>query len=360
MSQGQPRSKNTHPSQKGPLAGLGGNSSGDWKRRLSAAPERAERQLSLGVLATSGKENEFRLPIHPAHFERVDADLRARMLLEEGYGEKYGVSDEHLAALVAGVASRAEIIAAADVVLLPKPTRADMEALRYGQVLWGWPHAVQDETLTQISIDKRLSVIAWEVMNHWAPNGEFASHVFYENNEMAGYCSVMHAMSLTGVTGAYGRALTAAVIGSGCTARDAVKALASLGVPDITVLTTGEAQAFTSPTSSVTTYHLRRNESDPSRSTAATKDGQVPTAGLLAGADIVVNCVLQDTDAPLMFVTNKELAAFAPGSLIVDVSCDASMGFEFAHPTSFTDPMFTVGDGVAYYGVDHSVSRYLH
>jgi alanine dehydrogenase len=38
----------------------------------------------------------------------------------------------------------------------------------------------------------------------------------------------------------------------------------------------------------------------------------------------------------------------------VDVSCDAGMGFDFARPTSFEDPMFTVGDGVAYYGVDHS------
>ncbi len=30
------------------------------------------------------------------------------------------------------------------------------------------------------------------------------------------------------------------------------------------------------------------------------------------------------------------------------------MGFDFARPTSFDEPMFTVGDGVAYYGVDHS------
>ena len=39
-------------------------------------------QLSLGVLATSSKENEFRLPIHPQHFDRIDADLRARIFLE--------------------------------------------------------------------------------------------------------------------------------------------------------------------------------------------------------------------------------------------------------------------------------------
>ena len=80
----------------------------------------------------------------------------------------------------------------------------------------------------------------------------------------------------------------------------------------------------------------------------------MPTAELLARHDIVVNCVLQDTDAPLMFVSDTELGHFAPGTLFVDVSCDAGMGFECARPTTFDQPMMTVGDRVAYYGVDHS------
>lgn len=42
--------------------------------------------------------------------------------------------------------------------------------------------------------------------------------------------------------------------------------------------------------------------------------------------------------------------------MIVDVSCDAGMGFSWAKPTSFTDPTFTVGDGIHYYAVDHSPS----
>ena len=80
----------------------------------------------------------------------------------------------------------------------------------------------------------------------------------------------------------------------------------------------------------------------------------MPTAEFLAQHDIVVNCVLQDTDAPLMFVSEDELDAFRPGSLIVDVSCDLGMGFDCARPTTFEEPMFVVGDGVSYYGVDHS------
>ena len=57
-----------------------------------------------------------------------------------------------------------------------------------------------------------------------------------------------------------------------------------------------------------------------------------------------------------MFVTNEDLDLFQRGSLIVDVSCDEGMGFEWARPTSFDEPMFTVGAGVHYYAVDHSPS----
>ena len=310
--------------------------------------------LRLGVLANSSKENEFRLPIHPQHFDRIDADLRGRILLEHGYGDRYGVSEDHLVRQVAGMGSRAEIIANSDVVLLPKPTLADVRHLRDGQVLWGWPHAVQDPQLTQISIDKRLTLIAWEAMNHWTPSGTFVVHVFHMNNELAGYSSVLHAMTLTGSTGHYGRHLTSVVIGFGNTARGAVTALHALGVHEVTVLTMREVTAVASPIPSVVLDHMDRTEDDPARTVVQTDTGPLPTATFLAGYDIVVNCVLQDTDAPLMFVADTDLTSFAPGTLLVDVSCDAGMGFEFARPTTFEEPMVTVGDGVAYYAVDHS------
>jgi alanine dehydrogenase len=211
---------------------------------------------------------------------------------------------------------------------------------------------VQDVELTQIAIDKRLTLIAWEAMNHWTANGDFVVHVFHMNNEMAGYCSVLHALTLRGTTGHYGRRLKAAVIGFGNTARGAITALQALGVQDIVVLTMREVTAVASPIPSVVIGHLSRLPGG--RTAVATRAGAVPAAEFLAGYDIVVNCVLQDTDRPLMFVTDAELAAFTPGSVLIDVSCDAGMGFECARPTSFDAPMLEVGDGVHYYGVDHS------
>jgi alanine dehydrogenase len=314
-------------------------------------------QLSLGVIARSRKPDERRIPIHPMHLTRIDPDLRERMYLESGYGERFGVPDEQLIPHVAGLLPRHGLVADCDVLLLPKPVPRDLAELREGQVLWGWPHCVQDEEITQLAIDRRLTLIAFEAMNHWSADGEFVLHVFHKNNELAGYCSVLHALELIGTTGDYGRRLRAAVIGFGATGRGAVTALNAHGVHDVDVLTQRGVSAVASPIPSTRIVHFEADPADPTRSIVLADDGPMPMAMFLAGHDIVVNCVLQDTDQPLMFVDGADLAAFAPGSVIVDVSCDEAMGFSWARPTSFAEPMFTVGDNVSYYAVDHSPSH---
>jgi alanine dehydrogenase len=313
-------------------------------------------RLSLGVMARSLKENERRLAIHPLHVERISADLRERVYLEHGYGARFGVPDEHLAACVAGLRTRAELVAECDVILLPKPQPADLREMREGQVLWGWPHCVQDEEITQLSVDRRLTLIAFEAMNYWSAGGSFRLHVFHKNNEMAGYCSVLHALELAGMTGEYGRRLRAAVIGFGAAGRGAVTALNAHGVNDVDILTHRDINAVASPIHSARMVHFEQDADNAGRCRALCESGPVPLAAFLAGHDVVVNCVLQDTEAPLMFVTSADLDAFMPGSLIVDVSCDAGMGFSWARPTTFAEPMFTIGHNVRYYGVDHSPS----
>jgi alanine dehydrogenase len=315
------------------------------------------QQLSIGVLAHSRKANERRLPIHPAHFSRIDRRFRPRIFVEHGYGAEFGATDDALAELVGGIRTREQLIAACDIILLPKVQAEDLTELNVGQVVWGWPHCVQDAALTQIAIDRRLTLIAFEAMNHWQPDGGFGLHVFHKNNEIAGYCSVLHAMQLAGITGSYGRRLRAAVIGFGATARGAVTALNAHGVDDVRVLTNREIAAVGSPIHSTQIIQMGHDPDTPERVWADTPDGgPIPVARVLADNDIVVNCVLQDPGAPLVFLTEDDLASFAAGSLIVDVSCDVGMGFSWAHPTSFTHPIIEMANGVHYYAVDHSPS----
>lgn len=310
--------------------------------------------LSIGILGQSSLENEYRLPIHPSHFQRVLADTAASLFIETGYGEKFDVSDDELAPHVGGVLGRAELIARCDVILAPKMQPEDLAELRDGQTVWGWPHCVQDVEIAQLAIDKRLTLIAFEAMNHWNSDGSFGLHVFHKNNEIAGYASILHSLELMGATGTYGRKLTAAVIGFGATARGAVTALNALGIHDVRVLTMRSVAAVAAPIHSA---HMVQIDHEDDSSFAITEDeGRVELAAFLAESDIVVNCTLQNPEDPLIYLTVEDLDAFRPGSLIVDVSCDAGMGFSWAQPTTFEAPMFEVGNRVHYYAVDHTPS----
>ena len=300
-------------------------------------------QLSLGVMARSLKENEHRLPLHPKHVDRIPEELRERIFLETGYGDRHGVSDDQLERYVGGFLSREELVAQCDVILAPKPLLSDISALRVGQVLWGWPHCVQDAELTQVAIDRKLTLIAFEAMNHWNKDGSFSLHVFHKNNELAGYCSVLHALQIAGITGDYGPQRRAVVIGFGATARGAVTALNALGIGDVDVLTHRQKAAVASPIHSARIVHFDTDDTTARVSHAVTEDGPVALGEFLAEHDIVVNCVLQDTDAPITFMTDDDLKRMTPGSIVIDVSCDEGMGFSWAKPTTFTDPTFLVG-----------------
>ena len=122
------------------------------------------------------------------------------------------------------------------------------------------------------------------------------------------------------------------------------------------VLTHRDTAAVGSPIPSVDLLQLQPDDTSPADSIVTTPDGPVPLAPFLAGHDIVVNCTLQDPNAPITYLRTEDLGVFRPGSLIVDVSVDEGMGFSWAHGTTFAEPMVTVGESTNYYAVDHSPS----
>ena len=102
--------------------------------------------------------------------------------------------------------------------------------------------------------------------------------------------------------------------------------------------------------------YIRDPEGSDEAKTMLENGSVVPFAEVLCKCDIIVNCVLQDTDNPITYIRNKDVGLLKPGTLIVDVSCDTAMGFEFARPTTFDEPMLTFGNEISYYAVDHSPS----
>ncbi len=128
-----------------------------------------------------------------------------------------------------------------------------------------------------------------------------------------------------------------------------------MGVSDVTVLTQRAAAAVASPMPSVVMGHFEEQEDDPCAASGPHGGRSRAARGVPGRVRLIVNCIRQDTDAPLMFVTDEELALFRPGAFFIDVACDAGMGFEWARPTTLASPS-SVGPGCHYYGVDHSPS----
>lgn len=313
--------------------------------------------LTMGVIGKSIKENEKRVPIHPEHISRIPKKLRKQITFEEGYGIRFGMQDSTIADLTSGkVASRKEILNDFDIVLMPKPLVSDLKEIRDGAVVWGWPHCVQQKEITQVSIDKKLSLIAWEEMFTWTRTGDKSMHTFYKNNEMAGYAGVDHSLSLCGMTGNYGKPQKAVVISFGSVSRGAVYALRGQGYQDITVLTSR-------PTSEVKDqipgmeFKQMINDGSGNMLVSDPEGNTITFHELLTDVKIIVNGVLQDSDNPKMFVGERDKDKLMDGTLICDISCDEGMGFWCAKPTSFEYPMFEV-EGKFYYAVDHTPSYY--
>lgn len=314
------------------------------------------RKLDIGIVGTSRKRNERRVPLHPEHLPRLPDTVRRQLIFEEGYGEPFGISDAEIAAMAGGVATRKDILANTDVAIIAKPVLEDLQELKEGGILWGYPHCVQQRAITQTAIDRKQTLIAFEDMFVWGPNGVIGRHTFYKNNELAGYCAILHALQLKGIDGHYGNQRKVLILGFGAVSRGAIYALKAHGFRDITICIQRPDHEVREEVLDCHYIRLVKGGEGQPRMVVIEHDGREHSLTELIGkTDIIINGTLQEPDDPFDFVTEEEASCLKPGSLIIDVSCDEGMGFYFAKPTTFDDPMFKVGT-VDYYAVDHTPS----
>ncbi|EOE5321821.1 N(5)-(carboxyethyl)ornithine synthase [Providencia rettgeri] len=307
----------------------------------------------ISVFGTSCKKNEKRIPLHPSLFRNIPAHISKQLIFEEGYASSLGVQDNYLRKHFGGVLSREELFSSGDVWLLPKPEKEDFNFFQPQKILWGWPHCVQGYEIAQAAIESKMTLIAWEAMY----GGADRTHIFYRNNELAGYAAVQHMMMLTGKTGCFGRKLKAAVLGFGATARGAINCLKSLGIVDITVYSQRPSYLLNAPIESINYKQMLRTE----KGTILESDQYqsfVKPIEVLKDYDIIVNCILQNPIDPIMFIEKNDISLIYKQMDIIDISCDKGMGFYFAQPTSFEQPSFKVGSYINYYCVDHTPTLY--
>ena len=312
--------------------------------------------LTLGVIGTSRKEDERRFPIHPDHLPRIPEPIRRQLIFEKGYGAPFDVADSEIAAQTGGMATRDELLADLGTVIITKPVLADLLELREGGTLWGYPHCVQQREITQAAVDRKLTLIAFEDMFVWGPKGQMGRHTFYKNNEMAGYCAVIHALQLKGIDGHYGNQRKVIIFSFGAVSRGAIYALKAHGFRDITICIQRPDHEVREEVLDCHYVKIREGGEGEARMVVVEHDGtQRPLNDLISESDIIVNGTFQETENPVNFVIEEESSYLKPNSLIIDVSCDEGMGFFFAKPTTFKNPMFRY-ETVDYYAVDHTPS----
>ncbi len=312
--------------------------------------------LTWGVVGTSRKVDERRVPIHPDHLPRISQPIRRQLIFEEGYGAPFGIADSEIAAQTGGVASRHDLLADVGTVIVSKPVLADLQELREGGILWGYAHCAQQRAITQAAIDRKLTLIAFEDMFVWGPDGQIGRHTFYKNNELAGYCGVLHALQLKGIDGHYGNQRKTTIFSFGAVSRGAIYALKARGFRDITICIQRPDYEVREEVLGCHYVRIRAGNDGEARMLVVEHDGtESPLSDLISQSDIIVNGTFQDTDHPIDYVTEEETSCLKPGCLIIDVSCDEGMGFFFAKPTTYENPMLKIGT-VDYYAVDHTPS----
>ena len=102
---------------------------------------------------------------------------------------------------------------------------------------------------------------------------------------------------------------------------------------------------------------LRPRPENPSRTLALEPPEPAPLVDVLAEHDIVVNCILQDTDEPLMFVMNEDLGALPARDAVRRRLLRRGHGLRVGAADVVRRPdVRRSGTGLHYYAVDHSPS----
>ena len=260
----------------------------------------------------SHKNNERRRALLPYDLKNIKN--LSQLYFEKGYGESVGYTDEEYIEYGVNIVSREEVLKC-DVLVDVKLGDADyFDDIKEPKLLVGWAHAVQNIDFTSNVINANHSVLAWEEIFE---NGRY---IFYRNREVAGEAAILHAFRYSGRLPYDSKV---AIIGNGQTGKGAFRILAGLGA-EVDIYSRKQEEMF-----KTNMYQY----------------------------DVIVNCVMWDTNRKDRLIYKDDLKKFKKGTLIIDVSCDPYLEIETSRPTTIDDPVYEV-DGVIHYAVDNTPAMY--
>ena len=297
--------------------------------------------MKIGV-AKEIKPDEYRVALTPAGAREL-GQRGHDVIVETGAGGGSSFTDAAYEAAGARIASVEGVWADADLLLKVKePIEPEYGRLREGLVLFTYLHIAADEPLTRALIDSGITAVAYETVETdsgalplLAPMSEIAGRLaaqagaYFLEKPLGG-----RGLLLGGVPGvAPGRVV---VIGGGMVGYNAAVIAIGLGA-NVTILERSLDR-------------MRHLEEVLSGRVSLVMSSTLQIEESLREADVVIGAVLIPGAVAPKLITREMVEGMKDGAVLADVAIDQGGCAETSHPTTHSDPVYTVA-GVTHYCV---------
>ena len=289
------------------------------------------------------KNNENRVGMTPSGVAELVKHGHT-VFVQHTAGEGSGFSDDAYKAVGAQILPAIEdVYAQADMIVKVKePIEPEYALVRKGQVVFTYFHFACEEELTHAMMKSGAVCIAYETVE----KADRSLPLLIPMSEVAGRMAAQNgAYYLQKTKGGKGKLMAGVpgvkpakvlVLGGGTVGEAAARIAAGMGA-DVTItdisLPRLKQLAAELPANVHTLYSSEHNIRQ-----------ELPTV------DVVIGSVLIPGDAAPKLITKDMLRLMEPGTVLVDVAIDQGGCFETSHPTTHSEPVYTV-DGIVHYAV---------
>jgi alanine dehydrogenase len=298
--------------------------------------------VRIGV-AKEIKTDEYRVALTPAGAREL-VQHGHDVIVEHKAGDASAFPDSSYEAAGARIAPSAdEVWGEADLLLKVKePIESEYGRLRDGLVLFTYLHIAADEPLTRALVDSGIAAVAYETVETdagglplLAPMSEIAGRLaaqagaYFLEKPLGG-----RGLLLGGVPGVAPGQIV--IVGGGIVGYNAAVIALGLG-GNVTILERSLDR-------------MRHLEEILSGRLSLLMSSTLQIEESVREADVVIGAVLIPGARAPKLVTREMVGAMKRGAVLVDVAIDQGGCAETSHPTTHSDPVYSV-DGVTHYCV---------
>ena len=289
------------------------------------------------------KNNENRVGMTPSGVAEL-VKHGHQVVVQHTAGEGSGFSDEEYVKAGAQILPTIkDVYAEADMIVKVKePIEPEYSLIRKGQVLFTYFHFACDRPLTDAMMKSGAICIAYETVE----KKDRSLPLLIPMSEVAGRMAVQNgAYYLQKTKGGKGKLMAGVpgvkpakvlVLGGGTVGEASARIAARMGA-DVTI-------------TDISLPRLKQLAAEMPANVHTLYSSEHNIRKELADVDVVIGSVLIPGDAAPKLITKDMLKLMEPGTVLVDVAIDQGGCFETSHPTTHSEPVYTI-DGIVHYAV---------